>query len=117
MESALQALSKGVQDLLYLTRALPTVYGVELATLRAEVGVSIPNPIAALCDNQRCVYICQPGQNSSVSKNRHVCVRAAFAREQVEEKNTPPSYIKSDANKAGWYTKPLPAGLFNKFTN
>jgi hypothetical protein len=115
MEAELQALSKGVQDLLVITRVISSVWGVELSKVRgAELSVQIAHPIRCLCDNQSTIYISTPGSTTSVSKNRHVCVRAAFVREQVSKRNISLHYVKSEDNLADRFTKPLPAPQFQK---
>lgn len=76
------------------------------------LGAADPAPTILLCDNQAAVQLSE--NNTSSKRLKHIATRLAYLREAVNGKLIQLHFIKTNAQLADIFTKPLNATQFHK---
>lgn len=90
----------------------------ELQWLRYSLNdfhISPPSPIPVYCDNQAAMHI---SENPVFhERTKHIEIDCHFVREKIQQKIIQPTYIKSTAQLADIFTKPLGADQFRRLVS
>lgn len=83
---------------------------VWIRKLSQELGIIDNAPSTVYCDNQSAIRLAI--NEKSVQRTRHMGIRAAFTREQIENKEIEVEHVKSEEQLADFLTKPLTSSRF-----